>query len=318
LIDNLAIELHPKFGAASYPMHGDNAALLIRNAHVGMEITPHGKQEVGFYSPEYDIYSESRLTLMSDLKEALTTQQTELYYQPKACLNSGRIIGLEALIRWHHPERGWVYPSDFIPLAEETGVITQLTRWAIEKGIKDLAVLNQDYPELSISINISARDLSAGELSTMISDILKRHQVRPEQLMLELTETAAMEDPEQGLQVLKKLTDQGLSVSIDDFGSGYSSLSYLKKLPATEIKLDRSLVMDVCSDESSKVIVETAINMAHGLGYILVAEGVETEASARLLKQMGCDRLQGYWLCHPLPLDKLKQWMLDQQGKTIL
>jgi EAL domain-containing protein (putative c-di-GMP-specific phosphodiesterase class I)/GGDEF domain-containing protein len=318
LIDNLAIELHPKFGAASYPMHGDNAALLIRNAHVGMEITPHGKQEVGFYSPEYDIYSESRLTLMSDLKEALSTQQTELYYQPKACLHSGKIIGLEALIRWHHPERGWVYPSDFIPLAEETGVITQLTRWAIEQGISDLAELDQDYPGLSISINISARDLSAGELNAMIEEILKRHSVRPEQLILELTETAAMEDPEQGLQVLKKLTDLGLSVSIDDFGSGYSSLSYLKKLPATEIKLDRSLVMDVCSDESSKVIVETAINMVHGLGYLLVAEGVETEATARLLQAMGCDRLQGYWLCHPLPLDKLKQWMREQQGKSIL
>ena len=318
MVDNLAIELHPKFGAASYPMHGDNAALLIRNAHVGMEITPHGKQEVGFYSPDYDIYSESRLTLMSDLKDALQKHQTELYYQPKACLTTGNIIGVEALIRWHHPERGWVYPSDFIPLAEETGVITQLTRWAVEQGIKDLAELSQLYPELSISINISARDLSAGELNGMIEAILKRYAVRAEQLILELTETAAMDDPEQGLLVLKKLTDQGLGISIDDFGSGYSSLSYLKKLPATEIKLDRSLVMDVCTDESSKMIVETAINMAHGLGYTLVAEGVETEASARLLKAMGCDRLQGYWLCHPLPLAKLKPWLAEQKGKPIL
>ena len=318
LVDNLAIELHPKFGAASYPMHGDNAALLIRNAHVGMEITPHGKQEVGFYSPDYDIYSESRLTLMSDLKDALQKHQTELYYQPKACLTTGNIIGLEALIRWHHPERGWVYPSDFIPLAEETGVITQLTRWAIEQGIKDLAGMNDLYPELSVSINISARDLSAGELNEMIDSILKHYSVHAGKLMLELTETAAMEDPEQGLLVLKKLTDQGICISIDDFGSGYSSLSYLKKLPATEIKLDRSLVMDVCTDESSKMIVETAINMAHGLGYSLVAEGVETEASARLLKEMGCDRIQGYWLCHPLPLSKLKAWLAEQQGKPIL
>lgn len=318
MIDNLAIELHPKFGAASYPMHGDNAALLIRNAHVGMEITPHGKQEVGFYSPDYDIYSESRLTLMSDLKDALHTSQTELYYQPKACLSSGKIIGLEALIRWHHPERGWVYPSDFIPLAEETGVISQLTRWAIEQGIRDLAELNQKYQDLSVSINISARDLSAGQLSSIISRVLKQYSVPAEHLILELTETAALEDPEQGLLELQKLTDQGITVSIDDFGSGYSSLSYLKKLPATEIKLDRSLVMDVCTDESSKMIVETAINMAHGLDYVLVAEGVETEASARLLKQMGCDRMQGYWLCHPIPLAKLKTWLAEQQGKPIL
>ena len=169
-----------------------------------------------------------------------------------------------------------------------------------------------------MSINISARDLSAGELSGNINYILSRYAVPAERLILELTETAAMEDPEQGLLELKKLTDQGLAISIADFGSGYSSLSYLKKLPATEIKLDRSLVMDVCTDESSKMIVETAINMAHGSGYTLVAEGVETEASARLLQQMGCDRIQGYWLCHPLPLAKLKSWLAEQQGKPIL
>ncbi len=317
-IDNLAIELHPRFGAASYPQHGDNAALLIRNAHVGMEITPHSKQEVGFYSPEYDIYSESRLTLMSDLKEALYSQQTQLYYQPKACLLTGKIIGVEGLIRWHHPERGWVYPNDFIPLAEETGVITQLTRWALNQGIRDLASLIQDYPEMEVAINISARDLAAGELIDMLGPILKQYGLGPEKLTLELTETAAMEDPEQGFMVLEQLAAQGVSISIDDFGSGYSSLSYLKKLPATEIKLDRSLLVDVCTDESSRMIVETAINMAHGLGYKLVAEGVETEEAVRLLKEMGCDRLQGFWLCRPLPMEELKKWLHAQQGKMSL
>lgn len=317
LVDNLAIELHPTFGAASYPKNGDNAALLIRNAHVGMEITPHGKQEVGFYSSEYDIYSESRLTLMSDLREALQTNQTELYYQPKLCLSSGEIVGLEALIRWHHPERGWVYPIDFIPLAEETGVITQLTRWAFARGLQDLKDLLPIYPKLGVAINISARDLSSGELYELIDSALTAYQISAEQLTIELTETAAMEDPELGLEVLRQLTDRGLCVSIDDFGSGYSSLSYLKKLPATEIKLDRSLVMDVCSSDSSKVIVETAINMAHGLGYKLVAEGVENKASADLLKNMGCDRLQGYWLCHPLPLEKLKPWLKEFAQKGL-
>lgn len=313
-LDNLAIELHPKFGAASYPMHGDNAALLIRNAHVGMEIAPHGKQEVGFYAPQYDIYSESRLTLMSDLREALKGNQTELYYQPKACLDSSAIVGVEALIRWHHPERGWVAPADFVPLAEETGVITQLTRWAFEQGVQDLATLLGDHPELVMSINISARDLVSGQLRELIESTLQRHRVDPRHLTIELTETAAMEDPEEGLAALRELAEIGLWVSIDDFGSGYSSLSYLKQLPASEIKLDRTLVTDIDTSEGSRVLVETAINMGHGLGYPLVAEGVENRKTAELLRAMGCDRLQGYWLCRPLPLGKLKNWLAEPRS----
>ena len=313
LEDNLAIDLHPKYGASSYPEHGDNAALLIRNAHVGMETTPHDKQELGLYSPEYDIYSESRLTLMSDLREALQQNKTELHYQPKTCLKSKEILGLEALIRWHHPERGWVYPNDFIPLAEETGVITQLTEWAIEQGIKDLVMLLPDNPNIGVSINISARDLVSGDLIDLIESILKRYNIAPEKLTLELTETAAMEDPEQGLIILRQLAEMGLQVSIDDFGSGYSSLSYLKQLPATEIKLDRSLIMDICMSDSSKVIVETSINMAHGLGCKLVAEGIEDEQTALLLKEMGCDMLQGYWLCRPQPIEKITQWLADNR-----
>lgn len=311
LLDGLAIELHPKFGGASYPAHGDNAALLIRNAHVGMEIAPHARLEVGLYSPEYDIYSESRLTLMSDLKEALHQNQTQLYYQPKVSLIDDEVIGIEALIRWHHPERGWVYPNDFIPLAEETGVITQLTRWAFEQGIRDLAPLLKDHPKLGVSINISARDLDADELSDLICSSLTRHKVNAEHLTIELTETAVMQDPKNGLIILKKLADTGLHVSIDDFGSGYSSLSYLKQLPAKEIKLDRSLIMDICSNESSRIIVETTINMAHSLGYKLVGEGVEDEQTISLLKQMGCDSIQGYWLCRPIPLPELTQWLQD-------
>lgn len=312
-VDHLAIDLHPKFGAASYPAHGDNAALLIRNAHVGMEITPHARQEVGVYSSDYDIYSEGRLTLMSDLRDALQQNYTQLYYQPKLSLKTGKIIGLEALIRWHHPHRGWVYPDEFIPLAEETGVISQLTHWALEQGVKDLVTLLEQHPDLGVAINISARDLLAGGLVTTVESLLSRYSLSAEKLTLELTETAAMEDPDKGLAVLNQLTALGVKISIDDFGSGYSSLSYLKKLPATEIKLDRTLIMDVCSSNSSKVLVETAINMAHGLGYKLVAEGVEEEPCVELLKQMNCDSLQGYWLCKPLPFNELQDWLHNYQ-----
>ncbi|WP_257900242.1 EAL domain-containing protein [Marinobacter sp. F4206] len=313
LLDNLAIELHPKFGAASYPVQGDNAALLIRNAHVGMEIAPRGPFATGVYSRDYDIYSESRLTLMSDLREALQNNQTDLYYQPKVCLNSGEVVGLEALIRWHHPERGWVSPSEFVPLAEETGVIRQLTHWAIGRSIHDLADLLRKHPALTLSINISTRDLASRDLGERLDSVLAQHGIDAERLTLELTETAAMEDPERGLRALKALANTGLRVSIDDFGSGYSSLSYLKQLPASEIKLDRSLIIDVCASESSRVIVETAINMIHGLGYTVIAEGVENEQTARLLQDLGCDKLQGFWLCHPLPVNELKSWLAEHK-----
>lgn len=314
MMENLAIELHPKFGAAIYPSHGDNAALLIRNAHVGMEITPHGKYETGLYSSQYDIYNESRLTLMSDLREALSQNQTELHYQPKLCLRTGKVVGVEALIRWHHPDRGWVYPSDFVPLAEETGVIMQLTRWALNRGIRDLAELTAEYPDLTLSVNISARDLSSPDLKHQINEALQHHGLPASRLILELTETAAMEDPAAGLLALQQLSASGLHISIDDFGSGYSSLSYLKQLPATEIKLDRSIIMDICTSGSSRVIAETAINMVHGLGYTVVAEGVETAESAELLKTLKCDRLQGFWLCHPLPITELRQWLSDRKS----
>ncbi|MDI9245826.1 EAL domain-containing protein [Marinobacter sp. CHS3-4] len=313
MMGNLAIELHPRFGAAFYPTHGDNAALLIRNAHVGMEIAPHSRYETGVYSSQYDIYNESRLTLMSDLREALNQNLTELYYQPKICLRSGKVLGVEGLIRWYHPVRGWVPPGDFVPLAEETGVIMHLTRWAVERGLKDLSSLSSRHPSLNLSINISARDLSSVNLKHEINETLQRHGIPASRFTLELTETAAMEDPARGLIALKHLSDNGLNISIDDFGSGYSSLSYLKKLPAKELKLDRSLVMDICTSDSSRVIVETAINMAHGLDYTVVAEGVENAETTELLKTLGCDKLQGFWLCHPLPLHELQNWLDNYQ-----
>ncbi|MEQ5816199.1 EAL domain-containing protein [Marinobacter sp. NFXS11] len=309
LLDNIAIEPNPRFGAASYPEHGKKAALLIRNAHVGMEMAPHGPYQTGLYSRKDDIYDESRLTLMSDLREALHHNQTELYYQPKISLATGKVVGVEALIRWHHPDRGWVAPIEFVPMAEKTGVIKHLTRWVVDQAMNDLKALHAINPELTVSVNISARDLSSPELTGLFETRVKRYQLRPEQVIIELTETAAMDDPHTGLKALKQLTDIGLKLSIDDFGAGYSSLSYLKKLPASEIKLDRALLQDIESSEGARMIVETAIRMGQGLGYQVVAEGVETEKSARLLEALGAEMLQGYWICSPKPLHELQAWM---------
>ncbi|WP_240339450.1 EAL domain-containing protein [Marinobacter sp. BW6] len=309
LLDNIAIEPNPRFGAASYPEHGKKAALLIRNAHVGMEMAPLGPYQTGLYSRKNDIYDESRLTLMSDLREALHRNQTQLHYQPKISSLTGKVVGVEALIRWYHPDRGWVPPIEFVPMAEKTGVIKHLTRWVVDQALNDLKELHSLDPALSVSVNISARDLSSSELTGLFETRIKRYQLRAEQVIVELTETAAMDDPHRGLKALNELTAIGLKLSIDDFGAGYSSLSYLKKLPASEIKLDRALLQDIESSESARMIVETAIRMGQGLGYQVVAEGVETEKSARLLNQLGAEMLQGYWICPPKALEELKVWM---------
>lgn len=314
-LDHLAIELHPRFGAASYPEHGRSAAELIRNAHVGMEITPQGGNETGIYSPAHDIYNESRLTLMADLRKALQQNQLMLYYQPKQDLETGQIVGVEALIRWRHDERGWVSPADFIPLAEETGVITQLTRWVIGQATKDLADLHNDNRELTVAINISARDLESAELKGVLESALQQSGLQACSVILEITETAAMLDPARSLQALNVLADLGYRISIDDFGSGYSSLSYLKQLPASELKLDRSLIHDICISESADVIVSTAIQMARSLGYRVVGEGIEAAETASRLKAKGCDLLQGFWLCTPKPIAELKQWLKDFEAE---
>jgi diguanylate cyclase len=308
-LDHLAIELQPRFGAAAYPQHGQSAAQLIRNAHVGMEIAPRDGNQTGIYSPKYDIYNESRLTLMADLRNALQHDQLMLYYQPKQDFESGRIVGVEALVRWHHAERGWVSPADFIPLAEETGVITQLTRWVIGQATKDLADLRKTNRELTVAINISARDLESSELRGVLDQALQHAGLQASAVTLEITETAAMRDPISSLQALNVLADLGYQISIDDFGSGYSSLSYLKQLPAAELKLDRSLIHDICTSESADVIVATAIQMARSLGYRVVGEGIENAETASRLKAEGCNLLQGFWLCRPKPIDELKQWL---------
>lgn len=314
-LDHLAIELHPRFGAASYPEHGRTAAELIRNAHVGMEIAPRDGNETGIYSPKHDIYNESRLTLMADLRKALQQNQLMLYYQPKQDLKTGDIVGVEALIRWRHDERGWVNPADFIPLAEETGVITQLTRWVIGQATHDLADLRKDNGALSVAINISARDLESNELKSVLALALQQHGLQASFVTLEITETAAMLDPARSLKALKALADLGHHISIDDFGSGYSSLSYLKQLPASELKLDRSLIHDICSSESADVIVSTAIQMARSLGYRVVGEGIESAEIAGRLKAQGCDLLQGFWLCKPKPMAELKPWLKDFEAQ---
>lgn len=312
-MDLLSIELDPLVGCAVYPADGDDAAQLIRNALVAMESSQHASDKIVFYDKGLDIYNEGRLTLMSDLKIALKNDELELHYQPKLNYRDNSIVGLEALIRWQHTGQGIVSPADFVPLAEQTGVIKEMTLWVIERAAKDLKWLRSVGYDGNVSINISAKDLVSEGLKNQIASILEKYQVDPSKIYLELTETAAMDEPEAGLIALKELTSLGLKISIDDFGAGYSSLSYLKKLPASEIKLDRSMILDVTVSESSRFIVKALIDMAHGLGYMVVAEGVEDAETFALMKRLGCDDLQGFYLCKPKSLLNIWDWLSSRE-----
>jgi EAL domain-containing protein (putative c-di-GMP-specific phosphodiesterase class I)/GGDEF domain-containing protein len=305
----LSLDLNPMFGAARYPIHGDSAEGLIRNAIVSIEMNIPNELGINFYSKEQDIYHESRLTLMSDLRHDLNENNLELFYQPKMAVATGAIVGMEALIRWNHSQMGFIPPDEFIPFAEETGVISELTRWVIRKALSDFVIFRQDGYQGDLSINISARNLSEKDLPDYLLHQLDEFGIPANKVILELTETAVMDDPDSGIVALNALTATGIQLSIDDFGAGYSSLSYLKRLPATEIKLDRSLITDILVSESDRVIVQTSIDMAHNLGYVLVAEGVETKEVQDLLTAMRCDKIQGFYLSRPLNRQAMLQWL---------
>ncbi|XOV81166.1 MAG: EAL domain-containing protein [Aestuariibacter sp.] len=311
-VQNICIDLSPIFGSALYPKHGDTPAQLIRNALIALEASRHSKDMMGIFHERLDIYDEGRLMLVVELREALEKDELQIYYQPKLDLRSGEIIGFEALARWIHPIRGFVPPDEFISLAEDAGFITRLTLWAFEKAIIDFEVLCQQGYCGSVSVNISARDLLVRNLSRSLKSILEKYSTPAEKIYLELTETGAMEDPETGIATLNELSKLGLRISIDDFGTGYSSLSYLQRLPASEIKLDRSLVSDICSSESTAIIAKTSKEMVHALGYQIVAEGVENEQTMEQLREDGFDYIQGYWLCKPIPLNEMKEWLASR------
>ena len=235
--------------------------------------------------------------------------ELRLHYQPKVDLTSATVSACEALLRWDHPRRGVVPPAAFIPFAEHTGYIKALTRWVLQEAVRQAGQWRNQGMELQVSVNISARDLLNRELPEMISALLVQHQVPASLLCLEITESGFMEDPANAITVLEQLARIGLQLSIDDYGTGYSSLSYLMRLPAKEMKIDRSFVSRVSGSPSLTTIVSSTIELGHRLGMKVVAEGVEDSDDYALLRELGCDTAQGYYMSPPLPPDAFAAWM---------
>jgi diguanylate cyclase (GGDEF)-like protein len=308
VLDDQAVDLGAGIGIAGYPQHGGDAESLLSRAEVAMHVAKRSGNQAAVYDAATDESSQQSLSLLSDLRRAVDRNELKLYVQPKLSLHKGEVNGLEALVRWVHPERGMIFPDQFIPFSEQTGFIRVITLWMLDQAaaLCNALALEGMYPKLSV--NISARDLMDQDLAAKFSEILFRHKVSAASFCLEITESAIMEDPVRAQNTLESLHALGAELSIDDFGTGYSSLAYLKQLPVDELKIDKSFVMNMEHDANDAKIVRSTIDLGHNLGLRVVAEGIESEQAWNLLSQMGCDSGQGYLMSRPIPANEFAAW----------
>jgi len=301
-------------GIALCPEHGEQPETLLRLADVAMYRAKREHTGDALYAPEHDDHSPDRVSLAADLERAIAEGGLELHYQPKLDCGPREVAAVEALVRWRHPERGLIPPMDFIPLAEQTGLIEPLTAWVLDEATMQARAWREAGYELAVAVNVSARSLADGELAGRIAERLERADLPSRLLMVEITETALMLDPERATQTIAALRDIGIGISIDDYGTGYSSLTYLRRLRAHELKIDRSLVAGMVGDESNAAIVRSTIALAHELGLTVVAEGVEDPETLEALDAAGCDTVQGYVLSRPVPAAELLDWFATGAG----
>jgi diguanylate cyclase (GGDEF)-like protein len=308
-VEGLRLEIEAAVGIALYPAHGQDPGTLFRRADIALSLARSSHRHFALYDPAQDDYSQDRLTLIGELRDAIKSDQLVLHYQPKADLKTGRVVGVEALVRWQHPKRGLIPPAQFIPLAEHTGLIKPLTEWAIKTALRQIQVWQQEGIELAVAVNLSARNLLDPGLPHQIGRLLKKFGVATERLELEITESVIMADPVRAMDCLAQLNQMGLRLSVDDFGTGYSSLAYLKRLPVHELKIDQTFVQGLMKDRNDAAVVRAAIDLGHGMGLTQVAEGVENQQTWHGLIALGCDKMQGHFLSKPLPADEFACWL---------
>lgn len=312
ILDNLSrpyqighreIIITASLGISLYPKDSDSAAMLIRNADIAMYRSKREERSnFCFYAAEMNKHIQETMELEGELRHALERKEFCLHYQPKVDLLNGRIIGSEALVRWHHPQRGMVSPADFIPLAEETGLIVPLGAWVMKEACQQARAWQEmGLPALGVAVNLSARQFRRGDLPQVVKEILQETGLEPCLLELELTESMVMDDPAGAEETMRALKAMGVRLSLDDFGTGYSSLNYLRSFPVDSLKIDRSFINDVATDASGASVVASIIDIAHNLGLTAVAEGVETLEQLKFLSGCDCNMFQGYLFSKPLP-----------------
>jgi diguanylate cyclase (GGDEF)-like protein len=302
---DVSIDTLPAIGIAMYPDDGLLASVLLRHAEVAQFAASGSSRPLAFYEAATDPHRAERLSLMGELREALDHGQLVLHYQPKLELATRRIDGVEALVRWHHPRRGAVPPQDFIGMAEDTGNIQRLTRWALAAGIAQASRWHACGLALKVAINLSARDLAEVELPLRIGRLLSIHGLPSGLLTVEITERAVIGEPEKAMRVLRGLADMGVGIAVDDFGVGQSAFAYLRHLPVSELKIDQTFVRHLARDAGDQTIVRSIVELGHRLGYQVTAEGVEDAGALEQLAAIGCDHAQGYFIARPLPAAEL-------------
>jgi diguanylate cyclase len=312
-VRDLSLEVEASAGIALYPDHGLDPETLLQHADVAMYNAKRAQSGCELYARTRHEFSPARLRLVQDLRSGIARGQLELHYQPKLRLSDNRVVGVEALARWNHPEQGLISPESFIPLAEHTGLIRPLTLAVLEMAIDQTAAWRSRGIELGMSVNLSPRNLTDHELPHQIKRLLEQRGVPTTSLELELTEDTIMTDPKRAREVLARLDAMGIWLAIDDFGTGYSSLAYLKQLPVTTLKVDRSFVSSMTEEDEDAAIVRSTIALGRNLGLRVVAEGVETDAVMNQLRQLGCDQVQGYYVSRPVPAPDFEDWLRERE-----
>lgn len=310
-LPNFVATVDSSIGIVTYPTHGEDAETLMQRADIAMYLAKARRSGEAIYDPEHDPWDPQRLSLITDLREAIANETIEVHYQPKFDARTLRPIGVEALARWRHPSRGMISPEAFIPLAEHTGLIKPLTELVLRRAVCQCRTWREEGHELPVSVNLSVANLLDVELVPTVRRILAEEQLAPAHLQLEITESTIMVDPDRAQRVLLELDEMGIALSVDDFGTGYSSLAYLRRLPVRELKIDRSFIQHLAVDDEDAAIVRATIELGHSLGLTVVAEGVEDARSLRRLHELDCDALQGFHLCRPQPPEAVLA-MLDE------
>jgi diguanylate cyclase (GGDEF)-like protein len=314
MVGDLLLHVEASIGVAMMPENADNSTELMQRADTAMYAAKSTHLGALLYRPGDDSNSAERLALLSDLRNALGTKQLSIHYQPKIDLASGQVIGTEALLRWNHPERGNIPPNDFIPLAENTGLIQGLTRYVLEMVCSQMSEWDRvgaEFGHLPVSVNLSARNLLEPDFDEFLEDILASHLIEAERLELEVTESALIEDPVRSHQMLHKIAGLGVTLAVDDFGTGYTSMSQLEQMPLSTLKIDRSFTRRLADDPGGATLVKAMVDLAHEFGLEVVAEGVEDAEVTARLRELGCDIGQGYLWSRPVASDALADVLLQ-------
>jgi diguanylate cyclase (GGDEF)-like protein/PAS domain S-box-containing protein len=316
VLQDLPLAIEASIGVALFPDDGENVDTLLQRADVAMYMAKRENSGYSFYDVNADDYDPTRLTLVAELRRAIEEHELVLYYQPKAVLATGEVRSVEALLRWNHPDRGLVMPDDFIPVAQQTGLIKPLTLYVVDEALRQCAAWQEEGLTLSIAVNLSMRNLLDVEFPAQVARLLATWGIDPGLLEFEITESTMVADPIRTKLILDRLSSMGIRLSIDDFGTGYSSLAYLKRLPVNEIKIDRSFVMNMAVNEDDAAIVRSTIDLGRNLDLEVVAEGVETAEVWDELSALGCASAQGYYLSRPVPPDDLRAWLREREASA--